>query len=67
MWSVLVIHDPLCENYNGTCCPWMGDCECQCMCEYIDTIRQDQIRRMSAFADKEGIVAVRLQNQQNDS
>ena len=35
-------HDPLCQNAKGTCCPWMGDCSCQCMCDFIDEIRADE-------------------------
>ena len=34
-------HDPRCPNYNGSCCPWMGDCTCQCMCDWIAEIRSD--------------------------
>jgi len=35
-------HDPLCENYNGSCCPWMGGCECQCTCSWLESVRVDE-------------------------
>lgn len=38
-------HDPLCVNHNGSCCPWMGDCTCQCTCDTIAIIRADQHTR----------------------
>lgn len=38
-------HDPLCEVSEGSCCPWMGLCECQCTCEFIREIRADELRQ----------------------
>lgn len=40
-----MIHDPLCyvAKNGGTCCPWMGNCDCQCMCDYIAEIRNDTL------------------------
>lgn len=38
-------HDPLCNIYEETCCPWMGECECQCNCDFIQEIREDQDAR----------------------
>lgn len=35
-------HDPLCPNAEGDCCPWMGECDCQCLCEWIAKIRTDE-------------------------
>lgn len=35
-------HDPLCPNVEGTCCPWMGECNCQCLCDWIEEIRVDE-------------------------
>lgn len=32
-------HHPLCPNHEGTCCPWMGDCDCQCLCDFINKIK----------------------------
>lgn len=33
-------HDVMCPNHEGSCCPWMGDCDCQCMCDFISSIRE---------------------------
>lgn len=33
-------HDLMCPNYKGSCCPWMGECDCQCMCDFITVIRE---------------------------
>ena len=41
-------HDPRCPNANGPCCPWMGECVCQCLCDFIQKIRKDE--RMSPAA-----------------
>jgi len=41
-------HDPLCENSRGSCCPWMGECDCQCTCARIREIRDDERRRIVA-------------------
>lgn len=38
-------HDSLCPVRDGSCCPWMGDCVCQCLCEFINEIRKDQQRK----------------------
>lgn len=27
-----------CPNFDGPCCPWMGECDCQCMCDFIAQI-----------------------------
>ena len=37
-------HDPLCyvAKNGGNCCPWMPECDCQCMCDYINEIRADE-------------------------
>lgn len=35
-------HDPLCLVDAGSCCPWMGECECQCDCEWIECVREDE-------------------------
>lgn len=35
-------HDKFCANYKGPCCPWMGDCTCQCTCKEIKAIRKDE-------------------------
>lgn len=45
-------HDVLCENYNGSCCPWMGDCECQCMCDFIGEVRLDTINNIQYAIDE---------------
>lgn len=37
------IHDPKCPNHQGSCCPWMGDCECQCLCDFIREIRAEYL------------------------
>lgn len=42
-------HDPLCNIYEETCCPWMGECECQCNCDFIQEIREDQDARRGGF------------------
>ena len=41
-------HDPKCPVSQGPCCPWMGDCDCQCLCDFIAEIRQDQDVRVVA-------------------
>jgi hypothetical protein len=37
-------HDRLCPvaEPNGSCCPWMGRCDCQCMCDFIAVVRADE-------------------------
>lgn len=44
-------HDKFCLNYEkGDCCPWIkGGCQCQCTCNEISDIREDernQIRKL---------------------
>ena len=38
------MHDPLCyvAQNDGNCCPWMPECDCQCMCDWIAEVRQDE-------------------------
>jgi hypothetical protein len=36
------LHDHLCNIYEETCCPHMGECECQCNCDFIQEIRADE-------------------------
>lgn len=44
-------HDPLCDCHAGPCCPWMDDCTCQCSCDRISEIREDERRQaMDAVA-----------------
>ena len=33
-------HFPECPNAHGSCCPWMGDCTCQCLCDLIGRVQQ---------------------------
>lgn len=42
-------HDPLCECHTGPCCPWIDDCACQCSCDRIEEIREDE--RLRAMAE----------------
>lgn len=35
-------HDPLCVNHKGSCCPWIKDCTCQCLCDFIREVRVDE-------------------------
>ena len=28
-------HFPECPNDAGSCCPWRGDCTCQCICDVL--------------------------------
>lgn len=35
-------HDKFCPCVDGPCCPWMGPCECQCNCDFIGQIREDE-------------------------
>lgn len=37
-----MIHDRFCINSKGPCCEWLGDCDCQCLCEFINEIREDE-------------------------
>ena len=44
-------HDHLCELATEPCCPWIGDCACQCTCDRIEQIREDERRQaMEAVA-----------------
>lgn len=45
-------HDRLCEISEEPCCPWMGLCECQCTCEFIDEIRADERRLLLTWGSK---------------
>lgn len=38
-------HDPLCPINSGPCCPWMGHCDCQCECDWIARVREDERKR----------------------
>lgn len=40
------LHDPLCNIVDGPCCPWMGDCTCQCNCDFIAEVRRDDRQRV---------------------
>ena len=42
-------HDPLCyvAQNDGNCCPWMPECDCQCMCDWIAEIREDEQKTIS--------------------
>ena len=31
-------HPPECPCTAGSCCPWMGECTCQCICDIIQTV-----------------------------
>lgn len=64
-------HDPLCPvtKNGGNCCPWMPDCECQCMCDYIAEIRQDTLDKVqrtavttqnATYGDPEEILSSRI-------
>jgi hypothetical protein len=33
-----VKHHPLCPVATKSCCPWMGECDCQCMCDFINKV-----------------------------
>lgn len=35
-------HDKFCVNSEGSCCPWMGECSCQCQCGLIVMVREDE-------------------------
>ena len=43
------MHDPLCyvAKNDGNCCPWMPSCDCQCMCDWIAEVRQDEYENNS--------------------
>lgn len=57
-------HDSMCPvaEAGGSCCPWMGECDCQCMCDLILTVIQrthtrEAKKRVAAMEDgiREGI------------
>ena len=39
-----------CPCEEGSCCPWMGDCDCQCRCDLIAAVEQ----RVRAESDSSG-------------
>jgi hypothetical protein len=39
-------HDPICNNSSGPCCEWMGECDCQCTCDWIAAVRNDHTQRI---------------------
>lgn len=41
-------HDPLCPVYGGPCCPWMGDCDCQCLCDFLHQVRTHERARWNS-------------------
>lgn len=43
-------HDPLCKCAEGPCCPWILGCDCQCTCDVISEIREDERRIQAASA-----------------
>lgn len=47
-------HDPLCyvAKNGGQCCPWIPDCNCQCMCDLILEVRQDDQAKTEELAEK---------------
>lgn len=45
----VLAHDKFCPVYEGSCCPWMGNCVCQCNCDDIAAIRKDE--RAAALRD----------------
>ena len=63
-------HCPECPNVNGPCCTWMtgadgSECDCQCMCEFADTVEQrvlaeeaDRTRERVTVAYGDGRVSV---------
>jgi hypothetical protein len=42
-------HDKHCTVAPAACCPWLGACDCQCICDLIEIVRQDE--RALAYAD----------------
>lgn len=40
-------HDPKCVCAKGSCCSWISDCTCQCMCDIIAEIRADERATMA--------------------
>ena len=49
-------HDPMCPvaEAGGSCCPWMGECDCQCMCDWIQEIRQSDISAVESVYLRRG-------------
>lgn len=44
-------HDRLCGLADEPCCPWLDSCDCQCSCDRIEKIREDERRQaMEAIA-----------------
>lgn len=38
-----MVHDKFCPNFKGSCCPWLDEvCLCQCLCEFIEQVRNDE-------------------------
>lgn len=44
-------HDKLCyvAINGGNCCPWLPECDCQCMCEYIKEVRDDTLASLTGL------------------
>jgi len=44
-------HDPLCyvAMNGGNCCPWMPECDCQCMCDFIKEVRNDTLASLTGL------------------
>lgn len=41
-------HDPLCVCYEtGTCCYWIANCDCQCLCDFIREVRAHEQARIA--------------------
>ena len=52
--SPMTDHLPECPVADGPCCPWMGECECQCMCDLLRVCSQrvhtsEAIKRVEAY------------------
>lgn len=43
-------HRTGCPCEDGPCCPWMGNCDCQCMCDVIAPI-EDRVRAEAVDTD----------------
>lgn len=44
-------HHNLCLVYEGPCCPWMGDCSCQCNCDIISEVVDHTMNTVLATVD----------------
>ena len=44
-------HDKLCyvAMNGGNCCPWLPECNCQCMCDFIKEIRDDTLAALTGL------------------